>query len=54
MFLSEEIHRFDDDLFDDEFLIETDLTDEEYDIIEKGRTAYRSNPSSYVPLSEIN
>jgi len=35
------------------YVIETDLTDEELQIIEDGMREYRNNPSSFIPLDSI-
>ena len=35
------------------YVIETDLTDEELQIIEDGMMEYRNNPSSFIPLDSI-
>ena len=39
---------------DDSIVIETDLTDEERDIIKKGMAEYRANPDSFIPLDEVD
>jgi len=41
------------ELVNDTVIIDADLTDEEYVIIEKGIAAYRKNPDSYTPLSDV-
>jgi len=38
-------------LEEEDFAIETDLTDEEIAIAEKGRARYLENPDSFVPFN---
>lgn len=38
---------------DDDFIIETDLTDEEWALIAKGMADYEKDPSSFTPLENI-
>ncbi|MDR0321425.1 MAG: hypothetical protein LBI28_07960 [Treponema sp.] len=42
-----------DVLVDDEVIIETDLTDEERAIIEKGDRHYKEHPEDFVPLESV-
>ncbi|MDR0991387.1 MAG: hypothetical protein LBL87_00610 [Ruminococcus sp.] len=40
------------DKFHNETIIETDITEEEHAIIEASRELYRTNPESFVSLSD--
>ena len=40
-------------LVDDTTVIETSLTDEEKDLIRKGREEYKNNPTSFVLLGDV-
>ena len=42
------------DMPEDEIIIETDLTDEEYAIIAQGMKEYVKDPDSFVPLEHTN
>jgi hypothetical protein len=35
------------------FVIETDITEEEHDIIEASRKDYKNNPESFVNLADL-
>ena len=69
MTLRQEIHGFIDDisesklkalkplliaLADDSIVIETDLTDEEHQIIARGTAEYEKAPETFIPLENIN
>jgi hypothetical protein len=39
--------------YDGDFVIETDLTDEEWALIAKGMADYEKAPSSFIPLEDM-
>ena len=41
-------------LVNDSFVIETNLTEGEKDLIRKGRERYKNNPASFVPLNNAD
>ena len=69
MTVRQEIHAYIDDITESKLLalkpllcalagetivIETDLTDDEQDIITKGMSEYENNPADFVSLDNIN